>query len=252
MLENKESIANNYDRLIIITKPFLDKVKEDRKKVIEICHVGKFLMLLNNNTNIEKLIESPDFILNNNGELAGLEHEILVDSNFKEQEGHIDTLMSCVEKEIQNEAQLPNFLANCHMNPNFKYKLHQKKEIIRDMTNILTMRVKYGLYIENEYFESISIQQPHSQISICVPQSWWQVYITPELITDSIKKKEKKLRRYKQNSKIKKQWLLIVIGSLGQSSYVVDDRNQIDIKVETEFDKVFLLEDFYNRLYEIK
>lgn len=46
------------------------------------------------------------------------------------------------------------------------------------------------------------------------------------------------------------QWLLIVLGGIGESSYVLE--SDFDLTVETKFDKVFILEDFRTNLYEIK
>lgn len=47
-----------------------------------------------------------------------------------------------------------------------------------------------------------------------------------------------------------KQWLVLIIGSNGQSSFEVNTLFKVDIK--TKFDKVFLYEDFDNKLYELK
>ena len=91
---------------------------------------------------------------------------------------------------------------------------------------------------------------PHSRISISGNLgSWWQKNLTIETLTKAIQKKEKLISKYKENID-KKQWLLIVIGSNGDSSFLID-RN-IEYKVESKFDKVFILEDFNNRLFEIK
>ena len=63
------------------------------------------------------------------------------------------------------------------------------------------------------------------------------------------KKKERKIAAYKASG-IEKQWLLIVIGSAGESSYEVEGK--IEIELKTDFDKVFILEDFKSKLYELK
>jgi len=70
-----------------------------------------------------------------------------------------------------------------------------------------------------------------------------------DLLEQAIKKKEKKISSYRENSG-NIQWLLIVIGSNGESSYNMNKTIEVDIK--TEFDKVYVLEDFNNKLYELK
>lgn len=70
-----------------------------------------------------------------------------------------------------------------------------------------------------------------------------------KLLKIQLKSKDAKISSYKEKG-ITTQWLLLVIGSNGESSFEMN-RN-LKIEIETEFDKVFILEDFNNRLYELK
>ena len=90
----------------------------------------------------------------------------------------------------------------------------------------------------------------HSEKSLGVNLgAWWVKDVTKELITKAVRKKELKISAYKENTG-KTQWLLIVIGSTGESSYNL--YNPFEINLKTVFDKVFILEDFNNKLFEIK
>ncbi len=82
-IQNQKSISENRVTLDTIIGGFINELNIDpirnRKKIIEVCHVGKFLMLLENESKIERLSEKPDFIIQVNSEIVGLEHQILIE-----------------------------------------------------------------------------------------------------------------------------------------------------------------------------
>ncbi|MBN8666138.1 MAG: hypothetical protein J0M30_01460 [Chitinophagales bacterium] len=102
---------------------------------------------------------------------------------------------------------------------------------------------------ENDFVER-AIKMRHSGKSVN-PNfgAYWQKSITENLILEFIEKKESKIDVYKQTS-VPPQWLVLIIGSNGQSSFEVNTLFKVAIK--TKFDKVFLYEDFDNKLYELK
>ena len=63
--------------------------------------------------------------------------------------------------------------------------------------------------------------------------------------------KETKRLSYIRNTGLKEQWLLIVIGSLSQSSYELDSIFDKNFKVESGFTRIFIMEDFKAKLFEI-
>jgi len=94
---------------------------------------------------------------------------------------------------------------------------------------------------------------PHTRLDFaCNLGAWWQRYLDSETLIEAIKKKEKKIIKYAKNSGTEKQWLLIVIGSVGASSYELNSMYIPNKKIETRFSKIFLLEDFAANLYEVK
>ena len=90
----------------------------------------------------------------------------------------------------------------------------------------------------------------HSQISLAPNLGGWiQKNITEELIRKAVSNKEKKISCYINNTSLP-QWLLIVIGGVGESSFEIE--KQFDISLETKFDKVYILEEFKMNLYQLK
>lgn len=56
--------------------------------------------------------------------------------------------------------------------------------------------------------------------------AWWQKSITASIIEKAIARKESKIESYVRNS-VPRQWLLLVIGSLKDSSYEVEETLKI-------------------------
>lgn len=253
LIEDNKSITENKKRLGQLIdshlEPLIKNKRKFQQKILETCHAGKFLMLLGNNFEIQKLSEKPDFIISDGSKLIGLEHQIIVDNKSKEREGFFKNLFDLAEIELQKDNSLPDFLANCYIMPYANFKLTEKEEVVSTIVRIVKKYVLTDILDENPVIERIW-KMPHSKINITGNLgAWWQKELTNEILNKAIRKKERLLTKYKENCE-QEQWLLLVIGSTGDSSYIVD-RN-VEYLIKTEFEKVFVLEDSYNNLYEIK
>lgn len=252
-IQNQKSIPENLITLDTIIGGFIDELNIDpirnRKKIIEVCHTGKFLMLLEDEGKIESLSEKPDFIIQVNSEVVGLEHQILIDEDAKEREGFFENIFLAAESQLQSDAELPNFLANCYLNNNLTFRLADKPDLIQEVKTVVKQYVLSGVLIPNSLIDRISAM-PHSQKNIS-PNfgAWWQKEVTTEAILSAIAKKEAKIQKYIQNS-VATQWLLLVIGGLNNSSFEL--KAGFDIELNTLFDRVYLLEDFRARLVQLK
>ena len=223
---------------------------KNRKKILEVCHAAKFITFFDNQLSIEKLQEKPDFILvDQSHNMIGLELQRIIDPNSKEREGFFENICLAIECEMESDPQIPNFLVNCDINPDFNYKVNQKKNISFMIRTVVEKFVLENNFVDNPLVERIS-KMPHTHKNIC-PNfgAWMQKSITPDILKKAILKKEKLVKSYR-SSGINKQWLLLVIGGIGESSY--DFRDKFEVKVNTSFDKIFLLEDFNSILYQLK
>lgn len=227
------------------------ELKRDRKKIVELCHVGKFLMLYGSNLKIETLFEEPDFIIKNNDTLIGLEHQIIINEKEKCNEGMIETLFEQIEIEFQKQKLFPNILINCWLNSNYYIRINEKENLKNEIKKIIETYVTKGFLMKHPLFNDIS-SMPHSQININANFGcWWQARITEKLVLNAISKKEKKLKEYRKNTDANiAQWLLLVINTSGKSSYSILEN--LEVNVASDFDKIFILEDLNTSLYEVK
>lgn len=251
ILKNNKSILENYKLLGELINEHLELLHEDSKKqqkTLEISHIGKFLLFFDN-LKIDEVTEKPDFILFDGNQRIGTEHQIVVDTESKEREGFFINLFLLAETELQKDIELPNFLASCYIQPYENFKLNEKRYLIETIKTVVKEYILNDHFIENPIIERI-YKQSHSKKNIVANMgAWWQKQVTIDIIENSIKKKETKISSYKESG-INIQWLLLVIGSNGESSFEMNENLILEMK--TQFDKVYVLEDFNNRLFELK
>lgn len=208
-------------KLFAIIGKYLDEVKGNNKKTTEICHIGKFIMLLNESVSIFRLSESPDCLLNTNQGIIGLEHQIIVNKSLREQEGCFETIIRSVEQNLLADSSIPNFFANCDILPTANYSLSEKSEVIKTVTNVFKEYIIYDRNIPNPYVENIRLQK-YSSKGISIRSNSFGPPLSPSIIKQAILKKEEKLEQYIRNCN-SPIWLLLVTGNLKNSSYYIED-----------------------------
>lgn len=244
---------SNPDYLKSLIDDFIVSLKTDKyknhHKILELCHVAKFLSFFDDKYKIEKLNEGPDFIITSSIDKIGLEHQILVDERMKEKEGIFENIFKHAEKILNKESVKQNFLADIYVNSSAEIRINGKNQKINEIVELVRSFIKTNTLTKNSIIDEIMIM-PHSQISLC-PNfgAWYQKDVTPDLLINAISKKEQLIDNYIRKTNLK-QWLLIVIGGLGESSYELE--NDFDVDIKSQFDKIYLMEDFHYRLYEIK
>lgn len=206
-------------------------------------------MLVDQGLKISEVSEKPDFIITDGQNLMGLEHQIIVDPKEKEKEGFYRNIFDQAELELRRDKDLPKFLANCYLKQHLEFKTSKKQEFIDTVAKTIKKYVQTEILDENPIIESI-FSMSHTSISISENfGAWWQKKLSLEDLSNAIVKKGKLLPTYKASNG-NEQWLLLVIGSTGGSSFIID--NQTQYEIDSEFDKVYILEDFNNNLYRLK
>lgn len=223
--------------------------KDDKQKILELCQIGKLIGTYFNEFKIVDVTEKPDFIISNGKQNIGLEHQLILDTKLKAEEGFYENICEKVETRLKEDSLLPNFLVNLYLKDNLTFKINEKDNLIEKLTELVKEFVLTGKLIPNDLVKN-AYKMKHSQKKVNVNfGAYMQQQITKDLIFEYIAKKEKKYPSYRQNTGLS-QWLVLVIGGSGKSSFEVN--NLINIDIISDFDKIFLYEDFDNNLYELK
>lgn len=108
----------------------LDKSNNDNKqKILELCQIGKLLATYFNDFEITKIIEKPDFIISNGDIKFGLEHELILDTKAKSEEGFYKNICEKVEVNLENDSSIPDVLVNLFLKDNLSFKINKKKRV---------------------------------------------------------------------------------------------------------------------------
>lgn len=235
--------------------PFIHTLNRDshdyHKKSLELCHIGKFLFLIDEDYFIKTLMEAPDCIISNNYNDIGLEHETLTENQSKAIEGSIQEVFRLAEKEYLLKNPNSKFLMNIWLKEScLSFKKNGKRQIIDKILDIVSLYIQKGYVIENDIIESILMLR-HSRLSLNPNLgAWYQRELDYDLLRAAILKKEKLLNSYKKNTGLSNQWLLIVIGSLDNSSFEIMDK--FEFEIDSFFSRVYLMEDFNSKIFRIK
>jgi hypothetical protein len=256
LIENNNQISENQisiERLINEPLKTLDKSHTDYdKKVLEICHTGKFLMLLNSGFQIAEVREQPDFIIESSNAIkVGLEHEILVETIHKKVEGSFSDLLKVVENLFRERHPETKLLVSIYVNTSKKIRKHEKPILTERLLSMIEDSIFNKRFEENDLVHNIFWHKLTKLNFSCNTGAWWQQSLQADIVLKSIKNKETKRLSYIRNTGLMEQWLLIVIGSLNQSSFELDSRFDKNFKVESGFSRIFIMEDFNAKLFEI-
>lgn len=229
-----------------IINPVLDKFHFEKKEVIEICHIGKFLLNIDPNIKIidKPRPPNPDFILNFNGLLIGLEHTRIVDVQKASSYYRIVNLFDIAASDFMTKYPEKHICATFKLkNDNLDFKENEKKYYIQLINNFV-LAASNGDFSSQPYFiEKIRIM-PNSIVSFSyLENNFTGKELSKEEMQKSIFKKEEKLQKYySQNDQIQKFWLVLMVGSLSSISFKINDN--INYRTDSIFDKVYLMEDF--------
>lgn len=247
----KEKSAAQFHRIETTFNKLITQIKaesDSQKKIVEVCHIEKFLRLHEEEIEIEKLSEAPDFIIKVDGKLVGLEHQAIIDNSVMAYEGFFDNVLELAETDFQRDETIPNFLANVYFKADLKFRISEKGKYVDTIKSLVRHYLRTSQLLRNDLIDDIHTM-PHSQKNLCANfGGWCQKFLTPDLILGAISQKEIKYETYVRNNGLE-QWLLLVAGNIGNSSYVV--REEFPVSITSKFNKIYLMEDFGFKLFEL-
>ncbi|PKH51230.1 hypothetical protein CXF68_11300 [Tenacibaculum sp. Bg11-29] len=256
-LESKEFSESNEFRnsMELIIGDYLEGLnsqnKGDKQKQLELCQVGKMLVTYFPEFKIKEMREVPDFIISNNELTVGLEHEVVSNFELRRKHGFFENLFRLAERDLLKSNDTPNLLLNCFLYQDLEFPAESKAELIENIKEVLNHYFKYNEIIDNGLIKDI-FKQPHNTLSLAPNFGAHMVSdITEGIIQEAINKKEKKIENYRRKTELP-QWLLIVAGGVSEYSYDIEEYFLKDFRIKSTFDKVLLMSDFKNKLYELE
>jgi len=251
----------NFDRIEILSKinPWIDKIKksnksenEKKQKTKELIDIGNFIHFYDKSIQIkDALVESPDFIVEKENTLIGIEiKDLIIQKKEKEIEGILKNIFSDLKKEltVQNEKYKGIYRVEFH---NEQISLKRKeKEIIK---NEILFFVNNGhLSPENELIKSIE-KSPSKEIHFYNGEATSVGMLSKEIVLNCILPKEQKVEMYKINGSFKELWLLLIIEGVHKSSDYSFIENSIKNDFfKSNFNKIFIYDFFKMEVLELK
>lgn len=238
----------------------------NKKENIEFAHLISLLIELNINFKDIKKHESPDFIIELNDSTIGVELTQLKHSKHSKEIGYLNNVVSRAERyfieyypdfEYQRTKHLglTKFRAAISFNKHISLEQKDKNRNAKELATLIYNLAKNNVSNVNNigFTTSIDIKGESKKIKfIHSPDIDNLEYLSNETINNAINKKEKKISEYKTNQKCSQYWILLIAGQPDPSSFDIDDLEVNNYKVSSEFEKVFLLDDFNKKVFVLK
>lgn len=236
-----------------IINPVLKKYDLERKEVLEVCQIGKFIYKLDSEIRIVDKPQppDPDFIIENKSKLIGLEHTRIL---TKDADRHLRIVTLLENAKTIYRSKHPNNKVHATIsikNDELKYRQSEKTELATIIAD-LVFNVHSGNNVQLPDFITNIRTTIHSQITFNYKEKKWQSeYLTKDRLNQEIQKKEKKIVGYKKSKlKLSEFWLVLLIGSLSSISYELN-KNE-NYQTDSKFDRVYLMADFDSDIVRIK
>lgn len=255
-LEDVKKLVDDFkkekDGLGKVINPIIEKYDLPKKEVIEVCQIGKFVYKIDSELQIidKSKPPNPDFLIQHQSKLIGLEHTRMFTENAQAYH-KIETLIQYAQ-DVYSLKYDNNVLAEISiLNDELDYKQNEKKQLATEIADFV-YNYKYNLKATKPDFISEIRTTSHTQISFSYREkNSSSPYLTLDKLKSEVNKKERKIDNYKQSdSSISEFWLVLLIGSLSSATYQLDEST--DYRMESLFDRVYLMTDFEAEIVRVK
>lgn len=236
-----------------IINPIIEKNNLQKKEILEICQIGKFIYKIDNEIIIieKPSPPRPDFVIQYQSKLIGLEHTRI----FTEDATNYNRVITILEySEEIYRGLFPNDKVHAIIsivNDKLDYKQNQKKEIATEIAKYVHSVKEQNEIEKPKYIQNIRTTIC-SKISFSYKECNWQSrYLPKERLEKEIRKKEAKIEIYKKDEKeLSEYWLVLLIGSLSSASYKLKENEKYE--TTSVFDRVYLMADFDAKIVRVK
>lgn len=247
----------DYDKMIsswisIVEQSSLNK-KEQKKRILELCHVASFAIGLKgqkviNDVKEIKLVElsvEPDFIISYKNQKFGLEIRRVVNGKAKEI-GEKRGILIAAERIFEKKYPNTKALVNISFKDSFDLKILDAEMVKNQIADFVYSQITSGRE-DKPQFVNRARCVTHSHLSFNLSGGYWVGNLDEE-IKNGIRDKEQKIENYKTKMNLEKVWLLLVVsGASPESDFSGFD--ETTFVCENSFESVFLLNDFKKKVY---
>ena len=223
----------------------------ENNELEEICHVGKFVAKFKGEVKIidKTLPPNPDFVLQYKNKKIGLEHTRIINDGAQRYYS-VKSLLE-IAQEVYIQKYNTNVLATFSiLNDSWDYSKVEQKYIAEEIADLVHQKINNNSINLPEKITKINISK-HSLVSFSYKEKNWEPEIlSRERLKKDIQKKERKIDLYKSSKdNLNEIWLVLFIGTLNSATYNIDHSESY--KINSKFDRVYLMDDFKNCLYRI-
>jgi len=251
---NIPDIRQKKKALGLIINPVLQKFILLDKEITEVMQIGKFLYKIDPKLRItdKPSPPSPDFILSIDNKTIGLEHTQIIDKINAQKYFSILNLFKDAAKIFQKQNPDKKFAAVFRVqNDALTYQQKNKKKLI-EIINLFVLDTINGKHtLQPDFITEIQLNEYDGVSYTYLEDHFHAKPLTIKELKQAISIKEEKLEKYyRQSSSIQEFWLVLMVGSHNSASFEPDDK--INYKTSSVFDKVFLMEDFKDKIIRVK
>jgi hypothetical protein len=195
---------------------FVDKDdRESIKKKDEITDVANYLYDTGKTASLISISESPDFIVEIDGERIGIEHTGIYNDEFVAEINIFQNIFQKCEATLKENNKDAKFLFNVFVEPE---KAPKNRGEVMKMCMEYFQAVINGEKPKLPVFFSKVIVSPHETLQIFLSEEYWAQKTDVESLAKLIAQKEGKIEAYKKQSGLDKISLLMVLNGAGVKS----------------------------------
>lgn len=243
--QNEEDIVNR-QRAVEALGPYFteysnktDRESEKRKK--ELQDLAYFILFSQQDIQLVKMQESPDFILTIDGEPTGLELTSIHDMAAIKDIKYLMNLCEQTQRKLRENNIVSKKLYNIIFNSSYEWT-QSLKEYVADLTGYLEARFLNKSPVKAAYIRELNIS-PLEEVQVRLSEVYETKPISASDVDTLIRQKEGKIADYRKNSGINRQWLLIIQeGSSAESSFEI--KPELMPQRRFDFDRIILFDTF--------
>jgi hypothetical protein len=263
--KKRERLKIQVDHYSSLIASWLEKVeiesknaRQKQQKSLELHHFASFVISMVeqcffesiNAVSLVELTEEPDFILKYKDKLVGFELRRVINKQ-SEKIGIQKGVLRKAEMLFKTKFPQIDLMVNISFCDNAdwdKLDLNQMKEEIA----ICIFNKHSNIEFEMPTYVASIRATVNTPLSFNLSGSYWVPKLDLQDLAEVVLHKENKIEAYRrQHPEFKELWLLLVIGGASpESDYFIPD--EINLHLDTGFDRVFLLNDFKKKVYILK